>query len=518
MELELRKNSFREYVPLFSKTLSAEETADAVVPDSKPDILRIADTRVFAEITGKDQRGGKVYFSGVAKCFVIYSPEGGGAPECIPVSAVFSVSADPGCDIPSGAAVRASVENVFATAREQNPRRVNVRISVRVRAEILAPTEILCCEDVADGESYGMELLCEDIETMCLCGMGEKLLNVAESAELGEIKVGGAEFLFWNLYPKITEVKLIPGKAVFKGEINVAGLLKTPEDGNSTAHISLSVPFSGVADCPGADTDAVGVLEARCFDSELSVSEETGTGRGILAVRTNVNVNAEIRRAQTLTAVTDAYSTTHDTKTSFSSAEFRSEQRRGSIKADVKEVLPAGIGIKTVYCADGVVEEAVLAEDGLSAIVRATVMFEGEDGGTYSVSKNIKASAPADEFAEGKIVSAVLGGESYRISSTEEVEFSATVEAWAEVERTEAKNILSSLSVSDREIRGRTPSLTLCGILEGESWWELGKRMRASADEIMAANGIEEGDPPGDRMLLIPKKAACRKRNNGGVC
>lgn len=517
MELELKKGTFREYLTVFSKTLSAEETVDAVVPDSKPDIGRITETRAFAEISGKEQRGGKIYFSGVARCFVIYAPEGGGAPEGIPVSVAFSVGADPGKEIPSGSVIRAEIECVSGSAREQNPRRINVRVIIRVRAEVLGPCETSVCEDIADGDRFGLELLCEEVNAMTVAGTGEKILNLTESAELGEIKVGNAELLFWRLSSGITETKLIPGKMVFKGAVDVCALLKTPEDSSSVAHINLSVPFSGVVDCIGADTDAVGILRANCFDSELSVSEETGTGRGMLSLKTSISVEAEARRGQSLTAVTDAYSTTHELKAVFTSAEFRSGEQRGEFRAEVNDILPAGVGVKTVFFADGSIEEIAVNEGELSAIVKANVLFEGEDGEAYSSSKNIKVSAPARGFEGGKVVFAKLTGESYRIASSEEIEFSASVEAVAEYGRRETVNILSAASVSEREIRGRAPSLTLCGILEGESWWELGKRMRACVDEIMEANGIEDGDPPGDRMLLIPKKAGCRRKTDGGA-
>lgn len=517
MELELKRGMFREYVSVFSKTLSAEETVDAVVPDSKPDIGRITDARAFAEISGKEQRGGKIYFSGVARCFVIYAPEGGGAPECVPVSVAFSVGADPGKDIAAGSVFHGEIENVFVSARDQNPRRINLRVSVRIKAEILSPDEKSVCEDIGNGESFGMELLCEDINAMTVVGTGEKLLNVSESAELGEVKVGNAEFLFWKLRPEVTEAKLIPGKIVFKGMIDLCALLKTPEDSPQVAHIHLSVPFSGVTDCVGADTDAVGIMRASCFDSELSVSEETGTGRGIILLQTNICVEAQARRGQQLTAVTDAYSTTHELKASFSSLEFRCEEQRGEIRCEVKEILPVGVGVKTVFFVDGSIEEIAVDGGELSAVVKANVLFEGEDGETYSYSKNIRASAPASGFDGGKIALAKLTGESYRIVSSEEIEFSASVEAVAEWERKEIKNVLSEASVSEQEQRGRAPSLTLCGILEGESWWELGKRMRASVDEIMEANGIEDGDPPGDRMLLIPKKTRCRRKTDGGA-
>ncbi|MBE6939112.1 MAG: hypothetical protein E7460_11340, partial [Ruminococcaceae bacterium] len=272
MELEIKKGTFRGCVPVYSKTLTAEESTDAVVPDSKPDILRIADARCVAELSGKELRGGKVYLSGTVKCFVIYAPEGASAPESLGVSLPFSVAADPGEDC-RGAVIRARVMGASVLAREQNPRRINLRATVRLGLELWCSREISWCEDIANAGEYFVEMLSEELRTVAVGGFGEKMLSISESAELGEVRVTGAELMSWELRPAVNDVKLIPGKAVFKGNLDVRALLKTPSDGSATAQIALSVPFSGVTDCEGADPDGEVGIFVRCFDSELSLTE-----------------------------------------------------------------------------------------------------------------------------------------------------------------------------------------------------------------------------------------------------
>ncbi|MBR4940921.1 MAG: DUF3794 domain-containing protein [Clostridia bacterium] len=518
MELELKKGTFRCFAPVFSKCLTAEESSDAVVPDSKPDILRIIDSSGWAEITGKELRGGKIYLSGAVRCFVIYASEGDGGPESVPVTLKFSVCADVGGDIPKGAFVKSCIENVTVLAREQNPRRISVRATVRMEVSLWTGEDRWWCEDIESAAEHGVELLCEDLRTMTVSGIGEKLLNISESAELGEIKVSGAELLKWELRPRVSEAKLIPGKIVFKGEIALCALIKTPEDPVQTAHVTLSVPFSGVTDCVGADTDADGNLNAECFDSELSVSEEPGTGRGILNLKTNLGVWAEARRVIPINAVTDAYSVSENLKAQFSPFALCPEFSKYSVRADLREGIPAGIGVKKVFCADGHIEEISVCDGELCAVVGARVIFEGADGSVYSAVKNLRAAAAVPGVSEGVAVDYRVTGEGYRISAEDEIEFTAAVEAAVEVRREEVKNLLSGASVIPVERNGRRPSLTLCGMLDGESWWDLGKRMRARVEDILSANGISETDPPGDRMLLIPQTTLSRsgKIKDGG--
>lgn len=513
MELEIKKGTFRGCVPVYSKTLTAEESTDAVVPDSKPDILRIADARCVAELSGKELRGGKVYLSGTVKCFVIYAPDGTSAPESLGVSLPFSVAADPGEDC-RGAVIRARVMGASVLAREQNPRRINLRATVRLGLELWCSREISWCEDIANAGEYSVEMLSEELRTVAVGGFGEKMLSISESAELGEVRVTGAELMSWELRPAVNDVKLIPGKAVFKGNLDVRALLKTPSDGSATAQIALSVPFSGVTDCEGADPDGEAGIFVRCFDSELSLTEEPGTGRGLLGIKTNLSAEATSLCAASLSAVTDAYSTTHRLTPHFTTVPVCSQRRFGEIRADIRDTLNAGVGVRTVFSADGTVEDGEIAGGELCVTVRATVLFEGEDGGLYSVAKNVTARVPALENEGGSVVSLRVTGESYRIVSGDEIEFSATCEAVTEVCQSENKSLLAGAEVSPRELRGRAPSLTLCGMLKGETWWELGKRMSASVDDILSANGLSEGDSPGDKLLIIPKRAPGRSGDN----
>lgn len=517
MELELKKGSFRAARPVFSHSLTAEESADAVVPDSKPDILRIVDTTAEAELSGREIRGGRIYLSGVVRCFALYAPENGGSLESLTAALPFSVACEPEKELFQDAVIRAGVDGVSVFAREQNPRRINVRASVKLFCRGWEPEEPDYCEDIPAAEAFGVELRREEVRTSCISGFGEKILSVTESAELGEVKTGGAELLRWDVKPKITETKLIPEKVVFKGELEVSALLKTPEDPNPAANLSVSVPFSGVTDCSGADTDADAELSCRCFDTELSVAEETGTGRGILTVKTNVSVEAQARRIETPVIVTDAYSTTHELKAAYSKLVISPEPRRVAVRVGASETVSAGIGIKSVLCIRVSAEDAVISAGELGCAFRATVIFEGEDGSVYSASKNFRAAVEADcggmRAAEMRVCE-----ESYRITGADQAEIRAAAEIVLESGGEETRSVLSAASAFEREISGRSPSLTLCGTLEGESWWDLGKRMRARVEDILSANALSEEDPPGDRMLLIPKKAPCRmcKTRDGG--
>ena len=71
MELELKKQSFDTYEAGAETTLTAEETAETIVPDYCPDMARIIDTEGMVFLHGRDFRDGKATLSGTVRVTVL---------------------------------------------------------------------------------------------------------------------------------------------------------------------------------------------------------------------------------------------------------------------------------------------------------------------------------------------------------------------------------------------------------------------------------------------------------------
>ncbi|MBQ5973713.1 MAG: DUF3794 domain-containing protein, partial [Oscillospiraceae bacterium] len=297
----------------------------------------------------------------------------------------------------------------------------------------------------------------------------------------------------------------IPGKVVFKGELCVDALLKTPEDPEPLTHVELSVPFSGVADCETADTDAEIAASCRCVDAELTTEEEVGTGRGMMRIRAGIAVETVCERTVSAGVVTDAYSRTMTLKTGFEKLSLRCRPERRTVRIELRETVGTGTGIASVYGVSAEIAGAEIRDGTAAAGVAVGVLFRGEDGTVGRAARTLQGEAEAGP-EEGLCVSgARVTGKSYRIASADEVEVRVSVELELEVRRETATASLCLAEASEPAETGRRPSLTLCGALAGEDWWDLGKRMGAGVGEILAANGLDGTEPPDGRMLLIPR-------------
>ena len=75
MEIQLRQESLRCYLPVFNQTVSAENTAEAVVPDTMPDIASILDSASAVFLREKNMTDGRIDLTGEVRSTVIYLGE-----------------------------------------------------------------------------------------------------------------------------------------------------------------------------------------------------------------------------------------------------------------------------------------------------------------------------------------------------------------------------------------------------------------------------------------------------------
>lgn len=76
MDLNLKQEEIRYIKAVYRNTLVKEETAEVVVPDSLPDIMRIIDADAVALLRSKEADGGRVTITGIVNVSVIYIPDG----------------------------------------------------------------------------------------------------------------------------------------------------------------------------------------------------------------------------------------------------------------------------------------------------------------------------------------------------------------------------------------------------------------------------------------------------------
>jgi hypothetical protein len=132
--------------------------------------------------------------------------------------------------------------------------------------------------------------------------------------------------------------------------------------------------------------------------------------------------------------------------------------------------------------------------------------LEAEDGGVYALTKSIPVSA--DLPAGTSVSAALIKDESYHISDREDIELRAVLEFVPAAKTADEYKQIASITAGEPLPKpARTPAVTLCYGLAGESFWDLAKRLRTSEADIKGANDLSGEYPPEGRLLLVPRRS-----------
>ena len=92
MELELQQSPLGGWETVCRTTLEQEETAEAIVPDARPDIWQVLDGQARLLLQRKEAQEGRGEVAGLLKVTVLYQPEGSQGVETMEVTLPFSAA------------------------------------------------------------------------------------------------------------------------------------------------------------------------------------------------------------------------------------------------------------------------------------------------------------------------------------------------------------------------------------------------------------------------------------------
>ena len=129
MELMFESKSADFLREVIFDTISQEETAETIVPDSYPDVEQVLDTFASTVLRGKDYRNGSVSISGGIHAGVIYNPEDQSAPRALHFYIPFTVKLEHEA-ITEATRICVDCRVRSVDARIMNSRKVMIRVNL----------------------------------------------------------------------------------------------------------------------------------------------------------------------------------------------------------------------------------------------------------------------------------------------------------------------------------------------------------------------------------------------------
>ena len=511
MELELKKTTLDNYESSGEVTLTQEETTEVIVPDYCPDIARIiaADGKVY--IHSRELRDGKASIAGTVRVTVLYTPDGEGGIRTLEFAMPFNAESDNRA-LADCVFLDADTHTEFLESRMLNPRKVFTHCKLVTRLTGYQKAPLCFCTDLEAEDRLCVEKRQEQQRVTLLTQIAEKDFTFTEEMNLSPGREGAAELLNSQVCGSVAESKIVGSKLIFKGIFSVS-LLYRSVDGKSYTTAS-ELPFSQIMEVEGAAEGCIPSLRLQMTGTDLQIDGDDAEGRQI-AVTLYLHAIALLREEREITLLNDLYSTSYETAYEAAPLSITGFYETFTRRHTVREVLEIGVVADSILSLSASCGAVSVSREGETSVLRTEANVRAlylDEGGVPLVAERSFDITSQLELPEDCKVSAcaVCPEEIQGSLGDRGIEVRFPVDFRAEAVSRLKRVCINSAKLdteSTKETVG-TPSLVLRCLGKQESAWDLAKKYNTTIAMILAANQLEDGEIPREKLLLIPRKRA----------
>lgn len=501
MELLFETKSAEYLREVIYDTISQEETAETIVPDSYPDVERILDTFASVVLRGKEVRNGSANVSGGIHAGAIYAPEDHSAPHVLHFYIPFTIKVE-NENLTEATQVHVDCKIRSVDARVVNSRKVLLRANLCGRIKGYEAAEQEEYTFLPEQES-DLQLKQNTYQIVRAVEMVEKPFTIAEEAELPSGRAAMQELYKYQADAEVSEEKIIGNKGVFKGNINLKLLYLTEDE--EIATWSCQLPFSQYAELEREYDEES--FQTSIALTDINVEDANGQGKRLL-VNLQLLAQGIVIGQESFDAIEDAYSIHHDFSLRWRDMESTGQLDRQSLSQNVRGAV--AVPVKSIIDTQAYIDTPVAKREGtqmtIMAPIHASVLYLDETGEIQGISTRMEATCQT-ALAEGCTcrASANLSGEPFAVPSGEGLEIRCTANFDLDSISTERIRTLCGGELSDEPIsaKGR-PSIILRAVSPEEELWSIAKHSRTTTDAIRSANALSDDEELPNGMLLIP--------------
>ncbi len=300
MEFNKKTKSVVTAATLLDATEEKPVDADVVLPDYCADVAAILCCELTPSVTATGWNGDKLTVDGMVNVRVLYLDEERRCMHTYEVSQAFSTGF-----ITDGrqgeTAVLVTTETEYLHCRAVSPRRLDIHGAFCVHATAVGTKEQQALAAVEEESVY------VQTRTVTACvpaGNAQKPFSVNEALTGGE---GIERVLRSTAVPTVSEVKVLAGKIIVKGDLTVDALLLRDGQTGQTEEKHFTLPYSQMMDLAGVDETATVDAWATVLSHSLRLEEDGG--EKALCSHTKLSLSAQMWKEECADVITDAYHT-----------------------------------------------------------------------------------------------------------------------------------------------------------------------------------------------------------------
>lgn len=504
--MELIKSRCLQYIPVARASTSHEESLDAIVPDTFPDIETICCAMGTIEVREKLVQTDRVMVSGSIRGTLVYRGENNGplcALECaIPFAALVEAR---GCKQQDQVFAKATLQRI--EGRMLNPRKFTLRAEFGLETVVCTAQECEICEGIRAEGQEGMQTLIQEHRFPTTVCMREKSLSIHEDLRLGGEECSGDDKVLRASAGFATEdVRVIANKVMLRGNAKGEAIVLRGSTGQ-IAKETFTLPFSQIIELEGAEDGDDALVDYSLKNCQCTMMG--GESGPVLQCDISADVCVRIQRDLRKQVLTDAFSTNWECTLKQSPLEMPAAQQQVPAAGEVRCVIETPERAAVLWDASITVKNcgAIAAEGTAHAGLCVSLVYGTEEGGLMQHTQIVECEG---RFAKmdpcecrctcdpsGLSLSCVDGA----VQMAGPVEFTVAAPAGSPILQVTSCELVEG----SPKTRRTKASLILRRAEGGETVWQLAKTFNTAPQQIVDANHLEDGGPlPPGQLVMIP--------------
>ena len=499
--MEVKKQWVNVAKTVYDSQVKAVCDGSIIVPDVKPDIMKVLQVDANTYLCDKSVEDGKITLSGKVSVTVLYTPEEDGNSICSIRSQFDFCEVIKNSEFEAGMQVITACDGERVTYKLINSRKIGIEAQIAIDIQAVKEVEKECICEID-----GTEAQCryQDISVESAGLYKEYTFGIEEDFTLQNVDI--EEILKENIQIRDKEYKALTDKVVVKGKAILEALYLDKKGG--IGHFAKELPFTEVIEMAG-----VGEENECDLTFEVKAVEISASGDG---VRTVFDVSCGVRAEsqKSVTALTGCYFTDSVEVLEFSqlcSAEIVARPKYRTVVKEMltkKESMPDISGVYSAVakpCVESVtVQKGRILVNG-NLVVYVLYTADAHSMPVCSISQTVPFACTIDADGADEDCEVLLKGECEHLStvicSADSVEVRCGIFLCGRVVKKSCVNLVTDAKKGEAEKKNK--GILVYFVKKGDTCWDVAKRYRISERCVREAMG-EDDELKEGRKLIIP--------------
>lgn len=496
-----------------SKVQKAIE-GDIIVPDTKPDILKLLQTDASVVIPQKDILDGCVDMKGRVDLSMLYTPDC----ENEHIKG-FSAAFDFAESITNKEI--SSTDNVFINASIEridcnmiNSRKLRVKAVVCIEYEIIRIEPISFAVNIDECENPQIQK--ETISFQNSINICEHLFTILEKIEIPSGQESIGEVLKYNIKITDTEYKTLNGRVVIKGVAVLCVLYTSPSGSIQCSETELQ--FTEILDCENITEDCCCDIDFSIADYKIKADEDNDGDMRLINIQLDINASLKAVEDLEIDMVSDCFEPYKNTNLKTQKFHIEEIISRPQTQNTIRELIEPSSNLPSIAEVYDIIAKPHINSAKISAgkllcegFIEIFILYISEsiENPIHSIRKEIPISYMLDAESDCDSLIPQTKSEikhtSYNLNAAGEIEIRILLCISANIINHRTIELITEAQTSESG-KYANSDITIYFVQKGDTLWNIAKNYRVSSDDIIKFNSLKDDlIKPGTR-LLIPGK------------